>query len=64
MRVPPDFVALAEKIDAYDKALPAGGVYVSQSFNGWSGSMATGSDGLPADGLTRYRKEINQWRKL
>jgi hypothetical protein len=64
MRVPPAFVALAEKIDAYDKALPAGGVYVSQSFNGWSGSMATGSDGLPADGLTRYRKEINQWRKL
>ena len=29
MRVPPDFVALAEKIDAYDKALTAGGVYVS-----------------------------------
>lgn len=64
MRVPPAFVALAERITAYDAALPSGGVYVSQSFNGWSGTMATGSDGLPADGLTRYRKELNQWRKI
>lgn len=64
MRVPPDFVTLAEKIDTYDKALPAGGVYVSQSFAGWSGTMATGSDGLPADGKTRYKSEINQWRKM
>jgi hypothetical protein len=64
MRVPPDFVALAEKIDAYDKALPSGGVYVSQSFAGWSGTMATGADGLPADGKTRYKSEINHWRKM
>ncbi len=64
MRVPSAFIALAKKIDAYDNALPSGGVYVSQSFNGWSGTMATGSDGLPADGLTHYRKEINQWRKM
>lgn len=64
MRVPPAFAALAAKITDYDAALPSGGVYVSQSFNGWSGTMATGSDGLPADGLTRYRKEINLWRKL
>lgn len=64
MRVPPAFVKLAQKITDYDAKLPSGGVYVSQSFNGWSGTMATGSDGLPADGLTHYRKEINQWRKL
>ena len=64
MRVPPALIALAEKIDAYDTALPSGGVYVSQSFNGWSGTMATGSDGLPADGKTKYRAEINQWRKM
>lgn len=64
MRVPPAFVDLARKITDYDAKLPSGGVYVSQSFNGWSGTMATGSDGLPADGLTHYRKEINQWRKL
>lgn len=64
MRVPPAFVALAKKITDYDAKLPAGGVYASQSFNGWSGTMATGSDGLPADGKTRYRAEINQWRKL
>lgn len=64
MRVPPAFVELARKITDYDAELPSGGVYVSQSFNGWSGTMATGSDGLPADGLTHYRKELNQWRKL
>ena len=64
MRVPPDFVALAQKITDYDAATPGGGRYVSQSFNGWSGTMATGTDGLPADGCTRYRREINQWRKL
>lgn len=64
MRIPPAFVALAEKITAYDEKLPSGGVYVSQSFNGWSGTMATGSDGLPADGKAIYRTEINRWRKL
>lgn len=64
MRVPPEFVALAKKITDYDAALPSGGVYASQSFNGWSGTLAAGSDGLPADGLTRYRKELNQWRKM
>lgn len=64
MRVPPAFIALAEKINAYDAKLPAGGLYVSQSFNGWSGTMATGSDGLPVDGVTHFRKEINQWRKM
>lgn len=64
MRVPPAFAELVRKITEYDEKLPSGGVYVSQSFNGWSGTMATGSDGLPADGVTRYRKEINQWRKL
>ena len=64
MRVPPAFAALAQKIDAYDKALPSGGVYVSQSFGGWSGTMATDADGLPADGTTKFRAEINQWRKM
>lgn len=64
MRVPPDFVALAQKITDYDAADPGGGRYVSQSFNGWSGTMATGTDGLPADGCTHYSREINQWRKL
>ena len=64
MRVPPAFAELARKITDYDAKLPSGGVYASQSFNGWSGTMAAGSDGLPADGLTHYRKEINQWRKL
>lgn len=64
MRVPQELVVLAKKISDYDAALPSGGVYASQSFNGWSGTLAAGSDGLPADGLTRYRKELNQWRKL
>lgn len=64
MRVPEAFAALAKKITDYDANLPSGGVYASQSFAGWSGTLATGSDGLPADGVTRYRKEINRWRKL
>lgn len=64
MRVPPAFVELARKITEYDAALPGGGLYANQSFAGWSGTLATGSDGLPADGATRYRKEINRWRKL
>lgn len=64
MRVPKVFEKLAQKITDYDDVAPGGGRYVSQSFAGWSGTMATGSDGLPVDGVTRYRKEINQWRKL
>jgi len=26
--------------------------------------MATGADGLPADGKTKFRAEINHWRKM
>lgn len=64
MRVPPAFVALALTITEYDKSIPAGGKYSSQSFNGWSGTLASGADGLPATGIDRYRTEINRWRKL
>lgn len=64
MRVPPAFVALALTITEYDKSIPAGGKYSSQSFNGWSGTLATGEGGLPATGIDRYRTEINRWRKL
>lgn len=64
MRVPPAFVALALTITEYDKTVPAGGKYTSQSFNGWSGTLATGADGLPVSGVERYRKEINRWRKI
>lgn len=64
MRVPSAFIKLAENITAYDEALPSAGTYVSQSFGGWSGTLATGSDGLPADGKTKYKADINRWRKL
>ena len=64
MRVPPDFIALAEKITAWDAALPSTGRYVSQSFHGWSGTLATGPDGRPIDGVSQYRADINQWRRI
>lgn len=64
MRVPPAFAALADKITAFDESLPAGGAYQSQSFAGWSGTLANGADGLPLNGVAKYQSELNQWRKI
>ena len=65
MAVPPSVIALAERIGAYaksDGAKPS--AYVSESFNGYSYTKATGTDGAPIPWQKVFKKELNAWRKI
>lgn len=66
MGVPPSFVALAAEIEAWqDKATASASPFSSESYpNGYSYSVATGSDGNPLSWQSAFSKRINQWRKI
>lgn len=65
MRIPPDVIAIAQKIKEYaesDAAQPS--AYTSESFGGYSYTKATGANGelLTWEGI--FKKELNAWRLL
>lgn len=65
MAVPPTFIALAEKIQAYtesEQAKPS--AYTSESFGGYSYSKATDENGAPLSWQKVFAKELNRWRKI
>ena len=65
MAVPPTFIALAEKIQAYtesEQAKPS--AYTSESFGGYSYSKATDENGAPLSWQKVFAKELNKWRKI
>lgn len=65
MAVPPTFIALAEKIQAYtesEQAKPS--AYTSESFGGYSYSKATDENGAPLSWQKMFAKELNRWRKI
>lgn len=65
MNVPPDFVALADKIDMYNEK---NGIdispYTSESFGGYAYTKATDSNGAPMSWKTAFAKSLDRWRKL
>ena len=61
--VPKDFVTIVAEISAYKTANPAT-AYTSESFGGWSGSRATGANGLPVSWQGAFASRLNRWRKL
>ena len=63
LAIPRDLVTLDSEITAYVTANPASG-YVSESFGGWSGTKATGSNGAPLSWKSAYAARLNRWRKL
>ena len=63
LAIPRDLVTLDSEITAYVAANPASG-YVSESFGGWSGTKATGSNGAPLSWKSVYAARLNRWRKL
>ena len=63
LAIPRDLVTLDSEITAYVTANPASG-YVSESFGGWSGTKATGSNGAPLSWKSVYAARLNRWRKL
>ena len=63
LAIPRDLVTLDSEITAYLTANPASG-YVSESFGGWSGTKATGSNGAPLSWKSVFAARLNRWRKL
>ena len=63
LAIPRDLVTLDSEITAYVAANPATG-YTSESFGGWSGSRATGTNGAPLSWESVYAKRLNRWRKM
>ena len=63
LAIPKDLVTLDSEITAYVTANPASG-YVSESFGGWSGTKATGSNGAPLSWKSVFAARLNRWRKL
>lgn len=67
MNVPPAFIALTEKIKDWcenNKGITES-PYSGENYpNGYSYTVATGSDGLSVKWEDVFKKEIAQWRKL
>lgn len=66
MRVPRDFVALCEEIQAWDakNGEALSGPYSSESFGGYSYSKATGSDGGAYTWRDQFKNRLNAYRRL
>lgn len=65
MAIPPALIALADEIKAYansDAAKPS--PYVSESFNGYSYTKATDTNGAPVSWQKAFGSRLNRWRKL
>lgn len=66
MRVPRDFVALCEEVQAWETAngQTLSGPYASESFGGYSYSKATGSDGGAYTWRDQFKTRLNAYRRL
>jgi hypothetical protein len=66
MRVPRDFVALCEEIQAWESTNgeALSGPYSSESFGGYSYSKATGSDGGAYTWRDQFKTRLNAYRRL
>ena len=65
MSVPPDFIALSDEIDTYNKSdMAKPSPYTSESFGGYSYSKATDSNGVPLDWKKVYASRLNRYRRI
>lgn len=66
MRVPKEFVALCQEIEAWVTANEAAlsGPYSSESFGGYSYSKATASDGGGYSWKDQFKGKLNAYRRL
>ena len=65
MSVPPDFIALSDEIDTYNKSdMAKPSPYTSESFGGYSYSKATDKDGVPLDLRNIYASRLNRYRSI
>ena len=66
MRIPKDFLALCEEIQAWQtaNAEALSGPYQSESFGGYSYSRGTSADGGAWTWKDQFRNKLNAYRKL
>lgn len=66
MRIPKDFLALCEEIQAWQTATAEAlsGPYQSESFGGYSYSRGTSADGGAWTWKDQFRNKLNAYRKL
>ena len=65
MSVPPDFIALSDEIDTYNKSdMAKPSPYTSESFGGYAYSKATDSNGVPLDWRKIYASRLNRYRRI
>ena len=65
MKIPPAFIALADKIKAFDESDAAKpSAYTSEAFGGYSYTKATGANGAPMRWQDVFKKELNTYRRM
>lgn len=64
LAIPTDFIKLANEIKEWQSKNGDQGVYQSESFNGYSYTKATGSDGEQITWQSAFKKKLSAWRKL
>lgn len=65
LAIPPDLLKIADEITdfmASDEAKPS--VYTSESFDGYSNTRATDSDGVGVSWQAVFAKRLRRWRKI
>ena len=65
LAIPPDLLKLADEITdfmASDEAKPS--AYTAESFDGYSYTKATDSDGVGVSWQTVFAKRLRRWRKI
>lgn len=64
LNVPKPFVELCDEIKVYKESTENKGVFVSESFGGYSYTRATGANGAPLGWQSAFRERLNTWRKI
>lgn len=65
LAIPPDLLKLADEINDYmasDEAKPS--AYTAESFDGYSYTKATDSDGVNVSWQTIFAARLRRWRKI
>lgn len=65
LRIPPDFLKLAEEIKEWHeraKGNPNYGLLTSENVKNWSGSMATNKDGAVVRWQDHFRQDLKRYR--
>lgn len=64
MKIPPAFIKLHDEIETYCKKNADTTPYTSESFGGYSYSVATASNGAPQSWREVFASRLNVWRKM